>query len=66
MLGTYGNTSGPSTFTARELQVAEEHGADTSDRGRLFYEHNGEILKSSPPVGSYSQGCSHCGKVVPD
>lgn len=66
MLGSNGATFGPSTFTAHELQVAEEHGADTSDRGRLFYEHNAEILKNSQPVGSYSQGCPRCGRVVPD
>ena len=66
MLGRYGLTFGPSTFTARELQAAEEHGADTADRGRMFYEHHAEILQSSQPVGSYSQGCSQCGKVVPD
>ena len=66
MLGSNGPTFGPGTFTACELQVAREQGADTTNRGRTFYEHNAEILKLSQPVGSYAQGCSHCGKVVPD
>ncbi len=66
MIGKWGETFGPSTFTARELEVAEEHGADTMDRGRMFYEYKAEILQSSRPVGSYSQGCPGCGRVVPD
>lgn len=66
MLGKDGATSGPRTFTAREIEVAQEHGADTSDRGRSFYEHSADTLKHSQPIGSYAQGCPHCGKVVPD
>ncbi len=66
MLDGFGKTLGPGTFTARELQVAEEHGANTTDRGRLYYANAAEILQTSQPVGSYSQGCPHCGTVVPD
>ena len=66
MLGRDGDTFGPTAFTVKELEVAAAHGADVKDRGGTFYEHHADILKHSQPVGSYSQGCPRCGRVVPD
>ena len=63
---TGGETYGLVAFTAREREVAGEHGASTNDPGRLFYEHFADVLKKSQPVGSYSQRCPGGGTVVPD